>query len=451
MRQVQARTSKAQVNTKPARQPALKPVRQAGRRLLRTQPAPDRLNSADILTLQRTVGNRQVRDLLSSVQPALIQRDQETDDPLHQSMIDDYRRWRGLPPGGRDEFGQQVGPTDAQIKYGRRRDPPLTQADVEARLVGECLRLSNGVASLLSSDYVQAALAGRAQNADLLAAFNQAVQQVGQDTFDLQMGRIEREAPALMRLMETQFINDPNASSLDLLPPDQRQRYRTFNWQEHDYPGGTAGPNEGRAREMMRNLSRLRPERRVNQGENAVVTRPEFTAAMQRYILSELRPIPDFPAPAAGGQGPQQAAGQRLNQHALQDFLRMREAALQDGVAIVVRDSYRTPARAAANAARSGNPEAVASFSPHMLGLAIDLQMSFTATSSTGAPATPHRFSEATTTPMQNVVDMRTSPTHKWLFLHGAAYGWHPFQNEPWHWEYNPPGFRETFRQNFQP
>jgi hypothetical protein len=35
-------------------------------------------------------------------------------------MIEQYRRDAGLPPGGVDEFGQRVGPSDAEIKYGMR-------------------------------------------------------------------------------------------------------------------------------------------------------------------------------------------------------------------------------------------------------------------------------------------------------------------------------------------
>ena len=41
---------------------------------------------------------------------------------------------------------------------------------------------------------------------------------------------------------------------------------------------------------------------------------------------------------------------------------------------------------------------------------------------------------------------MTPAPAHKWLLLRGAAFGWYPYLHEPWHWEYNPPGFREVFR-----
>lgn len=48
-----------------------------------------------------------------------IQRESfEGNDPIHQPLIDQYRKEQGLPPGGVDESGQQVGPSDAEIKYG---------------------------------------------------------------------------------------------------------------------------------------------------------------------------------------------------------------------------------------------------------------------------------------------------------------------------------------------
>jgi hypothetical protein len=39
------------------------------------------------------------------------------EDPLHQPMIDVFRQQQGQPPGGVDEQGNQIAPTDAEIKY----------------------------------------------------------------------------------------------------------------------------------------------------------------------------------------------------------------------------------------------------------------------------------------------------------------------------------------------
>lgn len=45
----------------------------------------------------------------------------EDDDPIHRPIIEQFRRDSGLPLGGADEFGQRVGPSDAEIKYGGLR------------------------------------------------------------------------------------------------------------------------------------------------------------------------------------------------------------------------------------------------------------------------------------------------------------------------------------------
>ena len=39
-------------------------------------------------------------------------------DPIHAPLIKKYREERGLPANGVDQFGNQIGPTDAEIKYG---------------------------------------------------------------------------------------------------------------------------------------------------------------------------------------------------------------------------------------------------------------------------------------------------------------------------------------------
>jgi LAS superfamily LD-carboxypeptidase LdcB len=160
---------------------------------------------------------------------------------------------------------------------------------------------------------------------------------------------------------------------------------------------------------------------------------------------SLLRNIPAFPNAAGVANAPQQPAGHRLYQRAQDAFVRMRAAAWTDGVPLIVLSSFRDPAVSRARAAAAGNPAAVASFSAHSLGLAVDLRMSFRYQSAAGPQQ--RRFAETTTRPMQNVVDMRQSPAHKWMMLRGAEFGWFPYQNEPWHWEFNPPNFRQEFHQ----
>ncbi len=56
--------------------------------------------------------------------------------------------------------------------------------------------------------------------------------------------------------------------------------------------------------------------------------------------------------------------------------------------------------------------------SPHETGLAVD-------------------FGVGGLAPVSKTADkQRTTPLHLWLVNHAHEYGWHPYKNEPWHWEY---------------
>lgn len=293
-------------------------------------------------------------------------------------------------------------------------------------LVEAIVGLAEGHGSLLRADYVRQKLRDRASIASLNTVFAAAVAQTTADLADL--------ARRVVAEIERLFILDTSTSSLDLLPVAQRDRYRRFAWGPNDYPGGDDPPaaNEGRANEMARDLSRIRPERRPNRGGSAVITEAQLNdwlrlpdtdvATFWDYVGNEMQSVP--------GQSPH-----RLNRHALDSFNRMLTAAAADGVTLTIEDADRSPTASQRAAARSGNRSAVASFSSHNLGLAVDFRLSHGS----------QRYTETTTRPMQNVVDMRESAVHKWLFLRGAAYDWYPYQNEPWHWEYNPVGFRAQF------
>ena len=139
----------------------------------------------------------------------------------------------------------------------------------------------------------------------------------------------------------------------------------------------------------------------------------------------------------------------RLFAEARDAFVRMREAATADGVDLVILSSWRSRARQAAASANQPNPAAVArKASAHMYGLAIDLRM--------GVPGLPvkeinTRVDRATaakvgtTAKMGNLVRMYRSPVYKWMSLRAREFGWYPYRNEPWHWEYNPPGLKARF------
>jgi hypothetical protein len=238
--------------------------------------------------------------------------------------------------------------------------------------------------------------------------------------------RVDAAALNAIRRAEKAFILDPAASTLDLIPEPDRTRFKTFQWDPDDYPGGPLGSHEDVALAQDSALSLIRPERRANSNAPAVVRESEFNDDVWKYVEAEERLVPGQEA-------------RKLNRWALASFMPMREAAKRDGVDILILSSNRLPATAAANAARTGNSYAVARFSSHILGLAMDIRMS----------DDKHQFQEATTRPMSNIIEMRKSKAHKWMFLHGAAYGWYPYQHEPWHWEYNPPGFRDRFWKGY--
>ncbi len=236
---------------------------------------------------------------------------------------------------------------------------------------------------------------------------------------------------SLLRALERDFVHAETTSALDLLGPHLGERFRAFPWEENDYPGGTEGPNEAYAETLADALDAVTPERRANRSAVAVIRRAEATGEIWDFMLAAWRPVP-------GEEGFQ------LNRHAVDAYVAMREAAAADGVALEILSAQREPERARAMAANAANSFAVASFSSHSLGLAIDFRLPEPPGS--GVDAGDFRLS---TRPMATVVDMRRSPVHKWLHLHAAEHGWFPYQQEPWHWEHNPVGFREVFFSGF--
>lgn len=277
-------------------------------------------------------------------------------------------------------------------------------------------------ASVLPADYVRRALAAP-EMAKAVAAANTAVADGPEAARNT---RRDVQARALLKSVEHAFILDPNASTLDLLPEPERSHFEHFAWDENDYPGGPLGPHEDEVLALDTALAKIRPERRANSTPTAVVVKSQFNEDVWKYIQAEERPIP----------GQEQ---RKLNRFAEASFVTIRDDAKADGVDIFILSANRDPQVAARNAARTANAYAVASFSSHILGLAMDLRMS----------QGSQKFDEAGTRPMSNIIAMRSSPVHKWLFVRGARYGWYPYTHEPWHWEYNPPGFRARFWRDF--
>jgi hypothetical protein len=133
----------------------------------------------------------------------------------------------------------------------------------------------------------------------------------------------------------------------------------------------------------------------------------------------------------------------------------MRNAAAKDGIPIrLLRGcltAWRTPEEQR-RLNKGRNPLAVAKgISPHMYGLAVDLRLSMPGLQV--AEANTHldakdckklRMADCEER-MANVVRMYRSPVYKWMALNGSRFNWFPYKREPWHWEYNPPGFKERY------
>lgn len=227
-----------------------------------------------------------------------------------------------------------------------------------------------------------------------------------------------REAVAMpaTRAEKVRFVLDPERSVLDLLG-EQGPRWRAFAWDRNDYPGSPRGPNEDEARALAGRVADLLPTRRVNTGPFRLPF--DYEAIHAEWV-------------AVPGQ-----ESYRLHREAAARFVEMREAAARDGVSLVLVSAGRTLDHQKRLAAANDNPDAVAQgVSTHNYGLAIDLAMK---------PGAAHDYQEVTTRPFSNVLLMRESPVHKWMFFFGAEHGWYAYHNEPWHWEYNPPGLADRF------
>jgi D-alanyl-D-alanine dipeptidase len=354
---------------------------------------------------------------------------------MHHEVAENQRRWAG--PGG-------IQGSDGQIAHGGARTNPFDATELPPRIQRETERRTALEGSMLRPNNVRTLLTNRTNYVDLNTTYNSILNEaLGITNYSDQNHMIDNRAIELVRAMERAFIHDPAMSSIDLLSPERAAHFRGINWGRQDYPGGETGANEHQAIRLRNELNEIRPQRRPNSTADVVISESEYdrSAALRRYINSELQPITAYTEALPGETTvPNQPNGHRMNRHAVEAFHRMREAARLDGVALIIGDSFRSRATAQANAAASGNASAVGAYSSHTLGLAMDLNLSYGST----------RFLETTTRPFTNVMNMRTSPGHKWMFMHGAQYGFFPLQDEPWHYEYNPVGFRQQFMDEFR-
>lgn len=183
---------------------------------------------------------------------------------------------------------------------------------------------------------------------------------------------------------------------------------------------------------LSKDMGQVVSEERANRTSTALITAEEFAA--DPAIAAR---IDELVVPLAGQP---HNKGQPLHQllpQAAKSFRQMEAAAAKDGIKLTILSSYRPPWKQASLHSKNANTAAVAKFSEHQLGVAIDLKLSVRG----------QAFHEASTADMAEVVAMRTSPVHKWMVLHGKTYGWHPYNDEPWHWYHNPEEERTKTRQ----
>jgi hypothetical protein len=228
------------------------------------------------------------------------------------------------------------------------------------------------------------------------------------------------------------WILSTDRSAIELIAePAKRNRFlREIDWTQEHFPGDeTGGLAGGRlAEELFTAMARVVPERRV-----------PYSLKYRPDIADIVVPIPREPKTTARGCRPYKM----LHPEASNAFVRLRDKAATDGIPINLlpgcRTAWRTPAEQADISRSRRNRLAVArGIGPHMYGLAVDLRL--------GMPGV--QVGEANTrTPerMANVVRMYRSAVYKWMALYGSRFGWFPYRREPWHWEYNPPGFKERY------
>jgi hypothetical protein len=216
------------------------------------------------------------------------------------------------------------------------------------------------------------------------------------------------------------WIHSTDHSAIELVPEEQQRRrlLHEIDWSREYFPGNLStqgGRAPGRLAEVLfAAMARVTPERRVPTG-----IRYHDTTGAVRVVPGQ----PDH----------------RLWPEARDAFVRMREAAAADGVRLEITSSWRSRARQQAAALQQGNPNAVSPRnSAHMYGLAVDLNMRVPGLSLVNASTRAHDR-------MANIVRMYRSPNYKWLAVNGSRFGWFPYRREPWHWEYNPPGFAARF------
>ncbi len=210
------------------------------------------------------------------------------------------------------------------------------------------------------------------------------------------------------------WILDTARSGIELLgDAAKRRRFLTdVNWEQQHFSG--RGPRTAESEALFNEMARVVTERRVP------------SSIKYHNVDAVVQAVSNNP-------------GAKLFPEAKDAFERMRQAARTDGVTLTIVSSWRSQSQQDAAKKANKNPAALAQgVSAHTYGLAIDLAMS----------AGGVRVTETSTKSMPNMVAMYRSAVYKWMALNARQFGWFPYRREPWHWEYNPDGFKARYESS---
>ena len=229
-------------------------------------------------------------------------------------------------------------------------------------------------------------------------------------------------------LILNNFVKNSNVSTLNLLKDGQK--FKQFKWHANDYIGVPKGPNENETVKLVNQLKRIIVEDRVTLPPNAILLNATYQKDKTKYndyFYKQTQQMKDFPS-------------QRMNKHVIPWFDKMREAAKSDGIEIVPFSVWRDPVADEKRAKQANNPYAIGGIS-HALGVTVDIKMS----------DGKKKFEpEAQTNPFNKVLDMRSSSIYKWLAIFAKDFNFHPYNHEPWHWEYNDKNFKDVYFKDFK-
>jgi LAS superfamily LD-carboxypeptidase LdcB len=244
-------------------------------------------------------------------------------------------------------------------------------------------------------------------------------------------------------------------SAVERLPAEEKKRFEAIEWGRLDFPrtklpvkkykkaeadwwrqqpgviergGYFIGAHQKEAQELLTALAESTAgggERRINQGRTAVLKERAFNLARDDFDAVFVDKLVEF-------QG-----GLKLHTDAAAKFKQMKAAAKKDNVPIVASSAYRDRASEEKKADEVDNPMAFGKYSPHAMGLAVDINLH--------VPDDAFDYEETKTGNFKKVLDMLESPVYKWLSAHAQDHGFYPYSQEPWHWEYNPKDFAKTF------